>query len=89
MVTEVYDAELTRPRDGTYNAVSHRTTRRETRWIHDRMVIHRTGTGEVDSLSGITEDITDARRLEDQLRQAQKWKRSVDWLEAWRTTSTT
>ena len=42
------------------------------RWIHDRMVIHRTPTGEVDSLSGITEDVTDARELEDQLRQAQK-----------------
>ena len=42
------------------------------RWIHDRMVIHRTMSGEVDSLSGITEDITEARELEDQLRQAQK-----------------
>ncbi len=36
------------------------------------MVIHHTVTGEVDSLSGITEDITEARELEDQLRQAQK-----------------
>ena len=36
------------------------------------MVIHHTSTGEVDSLSGITEDVTDARELEDQLRQGQK-----------------
>ena len=36
------------------------------------MVIHRSDTGDVDSLSGITEDITEARELEEQLRQAQK-----------------
>ena len=73
MVTEVYDAELTRP-TGRDVQLLYRIVRPDgkTRWIHDRMVIHRTGTGEVDSLSGITEDITDARELEDQLRQAQK-----------------
>ncbi|HNM19468.1 MAG TPA: PAS domain-containing protein, partial [Nitrospira sp.] len=73
MVTEVYDAELTRP-TGRDVQLLYRIIRPDgqTRWIHDRMVIHRTDTGEVDSLSGITEDITDARELEDQLRQAQK-----------------
>ncbi|HMZ97863.1 MAG TPA: PAS domain-containing protein, partial [Nitrospira sp.] len=73
MVTEVYDTELTRP-TGRDVQLLYRIIRPDgqTRWIHDRMVIHRTDTGEVDSLSGITEDITDARELEDQLRQAQK-----------------
>ncbi|HNA47273.1 MAG TPA: PAS domain-containing protein, partial [Nitrospira sp.] len=73
MVTEVYDTELTRP-TGRDVQLLYRIIRPDgqTRWIHDRMVIHRTETGEVDSLSGITEDITDARELEDQLRQAQK-----------------
>lgn len=72
-VTEVYDAELTRP-TGRDVQLQYRIVRPDgkIRWIHDRMVIHRTATGEVDSLSGITEDITDARELEDQLRQAQK-----------------
>jgi PAS domain S-box-containing protein len=73
MVTEVYDTELTRP-TGRDVQLLYRIVRPDgkIRWIHDRMVIHRTDTGEVDSLSGITEDITEARELEDQLRQAQK-----------------
>ncbi|MEP7152443.1 MAG: PAS domain-containing protein, partial [Nitrospira sp.] len=72
-VTEAYDAELANP-------IGHDLQRLfrivrpdgQVRWIHDRMVIHHTLTGEVDSLSGITEDITEARVMEDQLRQAQK-----------------
>lgn len=42
------------------------------RWIHDRCVVHRNDAGEIDRLSGISEDITESRRMEDQLRQAQK-----------------
>jgi len=73
MVTEVYDAELTGP-SGRDVQLLYRIVRPDgkIRWIHDRMVIHRAESGDVDSLSGITEDITEARELEDQLRQAQK-----------------
>ena len=73
MVTEVYDAELTSP-TGRDMQLLYRIVRPDgkIRWIHDRMVIHRSETGDVDNLSGITEDITEARELEDQLRQAQK-----------------
>ncbi len=73
VVVEVYDAELTSP-TGRDVQLLYRIVRPDgkIRWIHDRMVVHRTDTGDVDSLSGITEDITDARELEDQLRQAQK-----------------
>jgi PAS domain S-box-containing protein len=42
------------------------------RWIYDRCVVHRNDRGEIDRLSGISEDITESRTLEDQLRQAQK-----------------
>ena len=73
MVMEVYDAELTSS-SGHDVQLLYRIVRPDgkIRWIHDRMVIHRSDTGDVDSLSGITEDITEARELEDQLRQAQK-----------------
>ena len=73
LVTEAYDTEIANP-TGHDLQQQYRIVRPDggARWIHDRMVIHRTPTGEVDSLSGITEDITDARELEDQLRQAQK-----------------
>ncbi|MBS0170830.1 MAG: response regulator [Nitrospira sp.] len=73
MVMEVYDAELTSP-SGRDVQLLYRIVRPDgkVRWIHDRMVIHRSETGDVDSMSGITEDITEARELEDQLRQAQK-----------------
>ncbi len=73
MVMEVYDAELTSS-SGHDVQLLYRIVRPDgkIRWIHDRMVIHRSETGDVDSLSGITEDITEARELEDQLRQAQK-----------------
>jgi PAS domain S-box-containing protein len=72
-VAEVYDAEIANP-TGHDVQLLYRIVRPDgqIRWIHDRMVIHHTSTGEVDSLSGITEDITDSRELEDQLRQAQK-----------------
>jgi two-component system cell cycle sensor histidine kinase/response regulator CckA len=42
------------------------------RWIHDRCVVHRNDAGGIDRLSGISEDITESRELEAQLRQAQK-----------------
>ena len=73
MVMEVYDAELTSP-TGRDMQLLYRIVRPDgkIRWIHDRMVIHRSDTGDIDNLSGITEDITEARELEDQLRQAQK-----------------
>ena len=73
MVTEAYDAEIANPTGHDLQRL-YRIVRPDgqVRWIHDRMVIHHTLSGEVDSLSGITEDITEARELEDQLRQAQK-----------------
>ncbi len=73
LLVDIYDAELASP-TGRDVQLLYRIVRPDgkIRWIHDRMVIHRTDTGDVDSLSGITEDITDARELEDQLRQAQK-----------------
>ena len=73
VVRDVYDAEIANP-TGRDLQLLYRIVRPDgqVRWIHDRMVVHRTATGEVDSLSGITEDITEARELEDQLRQAQK-----------------
>ena len=72
-VTEAYDVEIANPTGHDLQQL-YRIVRPDgqVRWIHDRMVIHRTMSGEVDSLSGITEDITEARELEDQLRQAQK-----------------
>lgn len=42
------------------------------RWIYDRCVVHRNEAGGIDRLSGISEDITESKRMEDQLRQAQK-----------------
>ncbi len=73
LVADVYDAEIANP-TGHDLQLLYRIVRPDgqVRWIHDRMVIHHTSAGEVDSLSGITEDITEARELEDQLRQAQK-----------------
>ena len=72
-VTDAYDMEIANPTGHDLQQL-YRIVRPDgqVRWIHDRMVIHRTMSGEVDSLSGITEDITEARELEDQLRQAQK-----------------
>lgn len=42
------------------------------RWIFDRCVVHRNDAGAIDRLSGVSEDITESRALEEQLRQAQK-----------------
>ncbi len=72
-VIEAYDAEIANPTGHDLQRL-YRIVRPDgqLRWIQDRMVIHRSSTGEADSLSGITEDITEARELEDQLRQAQK-----------------
>ena len=73
MVTEIHDAELNQS-DRASMQLLYRIVRPDgkIRWIHDRMVIHRSGTGDIDNLSRITEDVTEARELEDQLRQAQK-----------------
>lgn len=73
LVTEAYDAEIADPNGHDLQRI-YRIVRPDgqIRWIHDRMVVHHSPTGEVDRLSGITEDITEARELEDQLRQAQK-----------------
>jgi PAS domain S-box-containing protein len=73
LITEAYDAELADSNGHGLQRI-YRIVRPDgqIRWIHDRMVIHRSSTGDIDRLSGITEDITEARELEDQLRQAQK-----------------
>ncbi len=72
-VIDAYEAEMANPSGHDLQRL-YRIVRPDgqLRWIQDRMVIHRTPAGDVDSLSGITEDITVARELEDQLRQAQK-----------------
>ncbi|HVG03290.1 MAG TPA: PAS domain-containing protein, partial [Nitrospira sp.] len=73
LVIEAYEAEIANPTGHDLQRL-YRIVRPDGqfRWIQDRMVIHHSPTGEVDSLSGITEDITEARELEDQLRQAHK-----------------
>jgi PAS domain S-box-containing protein len=73
LITDAYDSALANP-TGHDLQRQYRIMRPDgqLRWIHARMVIHRTSTGAVDSLSGITEDVTDARDLEDQVRQGQK-----------------
>ncbi|MBV6471520.1 MAG: Sensor histidine kinase RcsC [Nitrospirae bacterium] len=72
-ITQAYDAQIADPAGHDIQR-QYRIVRPggQVRWIHDRMVIHRRPGGEADRLSGITEDITEARELEDQLRQAQK-----------------
>jgi PAS domain S-box-containing protein len=43
-----------------------------TRWLHDRAFVVRDADGRRARLAGITEDVTDRRALEEQLRQTQK-----------------
>ena len=43
----------------------------------------------VERYSGLNEDITQRKLLEDQLRQAQKWRRWVSWRAVWHMISTT
>ena len=73
MVNESFDAAIAgntgREFDLTYRIV--RPDGR-VRWIFDRCVVHRNEAGGIDRLSGISEDITESRKLEEQLRQAQK-----------------
>ncbi len=72
-VTETYDAALANAETRDFQLL-YRIVRSDgkTRWIHDRVVLHHKADGTVDRLSGITEDVTDAHELEEQLREAQK-----------------
>lgn len=72
-VNEAYDAALADP--GARDlALFYRIARPDgaVRWIHDRVVFHHKTDGAVDQISGITEDITESRALEQRLREAQK-----------------
>ena len=73
MIREVWEAAIAgngeREFDLTYRII--RPDGR-VRWIFDRCVVHRNEAGGIDRLSGISEDITEPRKLEEQLRQAQK-----------------
>ncbi len=72
-VIRTYQAAMKAETEGEFEVI-YRIIRPDgsPRWIHDRCVIHRKPDGTMDRLSGISEDITEARELEDRLRQAQK-----------------
>ncbi|MBX3235766.1 MAG: PAS domain-containing protein [Nitrospiraceae bacterium] len=72
-VNEAYDAALAAP-DTKDLALFYRIVHPDgaVRWIHDRVVFHHKSDGTVDQISGITEDITESRALEQRLREAQK-----------------
>jgi PAS domain S-box-containing protein len=73
MVNEALDAAIA-GNTGREFELTYRIIRSDgqVRWISDRCVVHRNEDGGIDRLSGISEDITESRKLEDQLRQAQK-----------------
>jgi len=54
--------------------IEHRIIRKdgEVRWVRDNFILFRDATGNLLSYDGVVTDITEHRRLEDQLRQAQK-----------------
>jgi PAS domain S-box-containing protein len=72
-VNDSYDAALASP-DRRDVELFYRILRPDgtVRWIHDRVVLHHRKDGRVDQLSGITEDITETRAMEQRLREAQK-----------------
>ncbi len=73
MVVEAFDAAIAGNTEREFE-MTYRIIRPDglVRWISDRCVVHRNETGGIDRLSGISEDITESRKMEDQLRQAQK-----------------
>jgi two-component system, cell cycle sensor histidine kinase and response regulator CckA len=73
MVNESLDAAIAGTSEREFN-LTYRIIRPDgrVRWILDRCVVHRNEAGGIDRLSGISEDITEPRKLEEQLRQAQK-----------------
>ena len=72
-VMRTYETAMKAESEGEFEVI-YRIIRPDgsTRWIHDRCVIHCKPDGTMDRLSGISEDITEARELEDRLRQAEK-----------------
>ncbi len=73
MVGEAFDAAITGNTEQEFS-LTYRIIRPDgvVRWIFDRCVVHRNEDGGIDRLSGVSEDITESRLLEEQLRQAQK-----------------
>jgi PAS domain S-box-containing protein len=73
MVDEAFDAAIAGLSEREFD-LTYRIIRPDgpVRWIHDRCVVHRNDAGGIDRLSGIAEDITESRRMEEELRQAQK-----------------
>ncbi len=70
-VTRASQAALAGERD--YD-LDHRIVRSDgqTRWVHEQADIQRDASGRPERVVGVAQDITDRKRLEDQLRQAQK-----------------
>ena len=73
MVNDAFDAAVAGNTEQEFDLV-YRIIRPDglVRWIFDRCVVHRNEAGGIDRLSGVSEDITESRALEEQLRQAQK-----------------
>jgi PAS domain S-box-containing protein len=69
----VLHATLTRQAAGSYDEV-YRVTRPDgtVRWIHDRAFPIRDEDGRVFRIAGVAEDVTEAKAVEEQLRQSQK-----------------
>ena len=59
---------------GTVEPLEHRILHRDgsLRWVRNMVVPHYDGQGHLLTVNGLIQDITEKRRLEDQLRQAQK-----------------
>ncbi len=59
------------------------------KWVEERAELEFDATGQPVLALGTVHDITERRRLEEELRQAQKWKPWGNWPAAWPTISTT
>jgi two-component system cell cycle sensor histidine kinase/response regulator CckA len=69
----VSESALTLQTEGTYD-LEYRIVRPDgsERWVHDRAFPIRDANNRVYRIAGVAEDVTERRKLEDQLRQAQK-----------------